>query len=102
MPSNRCSISVRAGIWSTLLVLMGIAMMGISMMADVASAQPINGRAPWCATFPQGGTYDCAYHSLQQCMAAASGVSNQCSRNPWYEKRLDVYPRPRSPYWPFF
>jgi hypothetical protein len=72
------------------------------MIGDVASAQPINGRARWCATFPQGGTYDCAYHSLQQCMAAASGVSNQCSRNPWYDKRLDVYPRPRSPYWPFF
>jgi hypothetical protein len=40
MSSNRCSISVRAGIWLTLPVLVGIAMMGISMMADVASAQP--------------------------------------------------------------
>ena len=35
-------------------------------------------------------------------MAAASGVSNQCSLNPWYDKRLDVWPRPKSPYWPFF
>lgn len=75
---------------------------GITMVADVASAQPINGRARWCMTWPQGGTYDCAYHSLEQCMAAASGVSNQCSLNPWYDKRLDVWPRPKSPYWPFF
>jgi hypothetical protein len=79
-----------------------VALAGMMVFRQVASAQPINGRAPWCATFPQGGTYDCAYHSLQQCMAAASGVSNQCSRNPWYDKRQDVYPRPRSPYWPFF
>ena len=78
-------------------------LVGASMMADVASAQPINGRAPLVRDLPSdGGTYDCAYRTLEQCMAAASGVSNQCSLNPWYDKRLDVYPRPKSPYWPFF
>jgi uncharacterized protein DUF3551 len=93
----RCSLRAGAGLWLAAALLAGA-----TMVADVASAQPINGRARWCVTFPQGGTYDCAYHSLEQCMAAASGVSNQCSLNPWYDKRLDVYPRPRSPYWPFF
>jgi hypothetical protein len=95
MMSNRSPLRLRLALCAAVTVA------GMMMAGDVASAQPINGRAPWCATFPQGGTYDCAYHSLQQCMAAASGVSNQCSRNPWYDKRLDVYPRPRSPYWPF-
>ena len=84
----RCSHRARAGIWTAALVTL----VGAIMIADTASAQPINGRARWCATFPQGGTYDCAYHSLEQCMASASGVSNQCSLNPWYEGPA---PRPR-------
>ncbi len=93
----RCSLRAGAGFWlaSALLV-------GATIVADIVSAQPINGRARWCVTFPDNGTYDCAYHSLEQCVASAVGVSNQCSLNPWYDKRLDVYPRPRSPYWPFF
>ena len=93
-PPLRIRIAVSAAAFMTLA--------GITMVADVASAQPINGRARWCMTWPQGGTYDCAYHSLEQCMAAASGVSNQCSLKPWYDKRLDRWPRPKSPYWPFF
>jgi hypothetical protein len=69
---------------------------GAAMAAGTASAQPINGRAPWCSTFAQyGGTYDCSYDSLKQCMAGASGVSNQCSRNPWYRPGDDRRPRPR-------
>lgn len=80
-----------------------LALIGLTMVANSASAQPINGRGRWCVTLSQfGGTYDCAYRTLEQCMAAASGVSNQCSLNPWYDKRLDRWPRPRSPYWPFF
>lgn len=96
MTYPRRPLSARANI------LLLLALLGLAMMVDAASAQPINGRARWCATFPQGGGYDCAYHSLKQCMAAASGVSNQCSLNPWYDKRLDFWPRPKSPYWPFF
>jgi hypothetical protein len=25
-----------------------------------------------------------AYHTREQCMATASGVTNHCSLNPWY------------------
>ena len=84
--------SAHAGIWPALVMLIGAV-----VAADVASAQPINGRGRWCATFPQGGTYDCAYHTLEQCMAAASGMSNQCSLNPWYVERPDPQPRSRDP-----
>lgn len=68
-----------------------------TMVADLASAQPINGRGRWCGTFSQyGGTLDCAYHTLEQCMAGASGVSNQCSLNPWYVERPAPYPQNRA------
>lgn len=53
--------------------------------AGTASAQPITGRGPWCVVMSQfGGTLDCAYYSFEQCQATASGVSNACTRNPWY------------------
>jgi len=65
-------------------------------LADAASAQPINGRGRWCQTFVMyGGTLDCSYHSLEQCMASAAGVSNQCSLNPWYAGRPEPGPRRR-------
>jgi hypothetical protein len=31
-----------------------------------------------------GYTLDCSYYTLQQCMARASGVSNNCMVNRWY------------------
>jgi hypothetical protein len=65
-------------------VFLALAVTGVAMTADVASAQPINGHARWCATFPDNGVYDCAYHTREQCMATASGVTNHCSLNPWY------------------
>jgi hypothetical protein len=90
MSSTRRLTSVPAGTKPALLVLtglvlMGLVLMGIAMMANVASAQPINGYARWCATFPDNGVYDCAYHTREQCMAAASGVTNHCSLNSWYQ-----------------
>jgi uncharacterized protein DUF3551 len=75
-------------------------LVSMTVTTNEASAQPINGNAPWCATFSQyGGTLDCAYYSLEQCMAGASGMSNQCSRNPWYVGPPDpqARPRPRDP-----
>jgi hypothetical protein len=67
-----------AAIWLALAVL-------VALDAGVASAQPILGRARWCMTLPLGGMMQCSYHSLEQCMVYAHGVSNQCSLNPWYE-----------------
>jgi hypothetical protein len=65
---------------------------GLAMDAGIASAQPIIGRSRWCVTLPHGGFYQCSYHSLEQCMLYARGVSNECSLNSWYE---EPPPRPR-------
>ncbi|MPZ41569.1 MAG: DUF3551 domain-containing protein [Rhizobiales bacterium] len=96
MAHTRYSERFRAGFRPAALAIV----VGATMAAGDASAQPINGDAPWCATFSQyGGTLDCAYHSLGQCMATASGVSNQCSRNPWYVERPGYRYRPRPRDW---
>jgi len=39
--------------------------------------------APWCATLNEYGTWECDYHSLQQCLARTSGFGGSCSLNPW-------------------
>jgi hypothetical protein len=85
MSPSRRLLSARAGIRPALLVLAGLVLTGVATTADVTSAQPINGHARWCMTFPDNGVYDCAYHTLEQCMAAALGVTNQCSLNSWYQ-----------------
>ena len=54
MSSSRCLLSARAGIRPALLVLAGLVLTGVAT-ADVASAQPINGHARWCTTFPDNG-----------------------------------------------
>jgi Protein of unknown function (DUF3551) len=92
MAYMRRSLRARAGIWPAALMML----VGATTIAGVASAQPINGRARWCVTLSHfGGTLDCAYHSLEQCMASALGVSNQCSLNSWYVERPGPRPRKR-------
>ena len=54
-------------------------------MADAASAQPINGRGRWCATFSRW-RLDCAYRCSTM-HGERVGVSDQCSLNPWYADR---------------
>ena len=63
------------------------------VLAGSAEAQPTTGRAPWCVVVVRGGWLDCAYYSHAQCMATASGVSNQCTPNSWY---VPPQPSPRS------
>ena len=88
---QHCS-HIRARFWLAALAMLA----GTIALADAASAQPINGRAPWCANLSMyGGMLDCAYHSFQQCMATATGVSNQCTRNPWYVGPPEPGPRRR-------
>src|SRR5262245_42492643 len=49
------------------------------------SAQAQYQMAPWCAYLGSwGGSYDCSYHTFQQCMATASGIGDICLRNPRY------------------
>jgi hypothetical protein len=39
--------------------------------------------APWCAYMGGfGGSFDCAYYSLDQCLATARGLGGYCSPNP--------------------
>jgi hypothetical protein len=82
MTCNTLRLSrTRTGIGLALVVFLGLA-----MDAGIASAQPIIGRSRWCVTLPHSGFYQCSYHSLEQCMFYARGVSNQCSLNSWYEE----------------
>lgn len=71
--------------------------------AGAAQAQPNTGSAPWCVVMSdQGGWLDCAYHSLAQCMRAASGVSNVCTANAWSMPEPPGRrsgPRPARPRW---
>jgi hypothetical protein len=77
---SACKKQIVAAVWLGLAVLVTLA-----VDSGVASAQPAIGRGRWCATLPLSGMMQCSYHSLEQCMAYAHGVSNQCSLNPWYE-----------------
>ena len=70
----------RCQVWLALAVFAVLAVDPV-----VTSAQPIIGRARWCATLPFGGMMQCSYSALEHCMTYARGVSNQCSLNPWYE-----------------
>jgi len=71
----------------------------IGMTAGAAQAQPAIGHGPWCVVMSsQGGWLDCAYYSLEQCMATASGLSNGCTLNSWYEPEPPRRPRKRHPY----
>jgi hypothetical protein len=57
----------------------------VPFTAGAAQAQAFQGNAPWCANMGYLGTaLECAYYSLEQCMARASGITNNCSVNPWY------------------
>jgi uncharacterized protein DUF3551 len=73
------------------------ALVALAMESGAASAQPAIGRGRWCATLPLGGMMQCSYYSLEQCMEYASGVSNQCSLNPWYEGPPPARQRKRKP-----
>jgi hypothetical protein len=70
----------------------GIAI-GIGLLASpatVAQAQPNGqvGRSAWCVNMGNlGGYLECNYHTHQQCMIAAWGVTNVCEANPFYVPR---------------
>ena len=79
------------------------ALAAVVMSVNAAQAQPNVGNAPWCVVMnAQGGWLDCAYHTHAQCMAAASGVSNQCTVNYWSVPERPgprPHPRPPRPWW---
>ena len=54
---------------------------------------------PWCAyyNFLQGGATNCGFSTIQQCLAAVSGVGGSCGPSPIYEPAPGPYPLTRHP-----
>jgi hypothetical protein len=71
---------------------MRVLALAILTMATIAMTQPTraqtyNPRYPICAKITQnfgGESYECAYDSMAQCQARASGLGAQCVVNPFY------------------
>jgi hypothetical protein len=57
-----------------------------AVCAAPAQAQTYGGSAPVCIhTYGySGNNIECSFATLEQCRAAATGISAQCSSNPYY------------------
>jgi hypothetical protein len=70
------------------LVFAGMAAAIALLAADIqpVSAQPGGSRNPYCLRDGAmgRGNWDCSYHTMQQCLASASGAGGSCTANPWY------------------
>jgi hypothetical protein len=67
-------------IWRVGLLLGAIAA-GAGLIAACSRTHP---SLPWCTNFGYTGSLECAYNSLEQCMASISGMGGYCTRNPRY------------------
>jgi len=59
-----------------------------ALAADAGRPHHRRGGPPqWCnqGNSVNGGMMECSYHTLQQCLAGASGVGGTCIPNPAYE-----------------
>jgi hypothetical protein len=78
---------------SLALALLAIATVSL---AGAAQAQTYDPNYPVCLQIYQGGMtdyyFECAYTSMPQCQASASGRAAQCVVNPFYGK---AKPAPR-------
>jgi hypothetical protein len=52
--------------------------------------------AAWCA-FYDSSTYNCGFHTYQQCLETISGVGGWCQRNFFEENRRPQDRRQRAP-----
>jgi hypothetical protein len=52
---------------------------------------------PWCARYTgrDGGSTNCGFVSLPQCLATVHGVGGTCDRNPMFFAYADPVPHPR-------
>ena len=69
-----------------------------ALAAPPARAQTYDPAYPVCLQIYQGWNdyyFECAYTSLPQCNASASGRSAQCIVNPYYAGRKTAPPRQR-------
>jgi hypothetical protein len=62
-----------------------------------AEAQFSSSRNPYCIRDGIGGrgTWDCSYHTWQQCLESAHGAGGWCTENPNYRPRKAA-PRKRT------
>ena len=71
------------------------------LTAAPADAQTYGGNGPICLAYYQWGgsrSIDCAYSSMAQCQATASGLSATCEINPYYANaRVPTEPGYRQP-----
>lgn len=74
---------------ATILALAALAIAAVSL-AGPAAAQTYDPAYPVCLQIYQGGIadyyFECAYTSIPQCQASASGRAAQCVVNPYYGK----------------
>lgn len=60
----------------------------VMLTATPAPAQTYGGNYPICIQYYRwgGGYINCAYTSLAQCNATASGLAAQCIENPYFAR----------------
>jgi Protein of unknown function (DUF3551) len=87
----------RARVTSLALAALAIAIVSLARPADAQTYDPAY---PVCLQIYQGGMadyyFECAYTSMPQCQASASGRAAQCVVNPYYGKGK-VAPRKKRP-----
>ena len=71
---------------STILTGLMLAVAATVVEIPTAEAQVSSGRNPWCIRDGAlgAGSWDCTYHTFEQCRFSAEGAGGSCSRNPEY------------------
>jgi len=68
---------------------LGLALIALAALAAsqlVAPSAHAETYYPWCANYggDMGGSSNCGFSTLEQCMATVSGIGGSCDRNPFY------------------
>jgi hypothetical protein len=79
---------MRAILGSLALAAAAISIATVSV--ETADAQAGNPTRPYCLRdgVSGGGSWDCSYDSMEQCLESASGAGGSCQPNPWYTGRI--------------
>jgi Protein of unknown function (DUF3551) len=79
-------------------ILMGLTILLAALVTIDAAAAASRPPRPYCMSAERGPMQDCAYVSMQQCLASASGVGGRCYENPKLEwQRLEAARRGARP-----
>ncbi len=84
----------------TRALALAVLTMATASIAGRAEAQTYDPKYPVCLQIYQGGIadyyFECAYTSMPQCQASASGRAAQCVVNPYYGKGKAQRNKPRT------